>query len=1048
MKRNISRYLYLLTFTAWTVLGQNAAGVGSITGVVEDATGAVVPNASVVVANPSKGIRRDLTTNAAGIFTAPALVPAAGYEVTVSLQGFQTYQVHNIDLHVGETVTLAPRLAIGTATTQVEVTAEAPVVSSDKTDVSQVVDTRQILDLPINGRRVDSFILLTPGVVADASFGLMSFRGNPGGNSFLTDGIDTTNQFYDENAGRTRTYNISQDAVQEFQVVSANFLAEYGNASGGVINTVTRSGTNGLHGTAYWFFRNRTLNATDPTAAGLNPPEWRHQAGASIGGPIKKDKLFYFFNGELQRRNFPIVSSNISNTNLFNAQGQYVATGANACQAPATAAQCQTAIAYIQGRVQPQLVPRQSDVNLMFGKVDYQMSDRNRLSAELNYLDFRSPNGIQTQASLNTGNAIGNNANTNVFDRTGKLGLTTVISPNMVNEARFGFFKDRQFDPASPSLEAPFGPTQVSVGSPAINYLGTATSYPRLLPSELRLQGSDTLSYTVGRHSIKFGVDYSHVEDYIVSIPNLYGTYTYTSLTSFAQDFSGNTAGAKDWTRYSQTFGTPTIDLNFNEIQFFLQDEFHITPKLTITPGARYEYTTLPQPTQVNPAFPQTGHIPDTTLNLAPRLGIAYSINDKTVFRGGYGIFYNRYVSAGIESLFLNNGLYQPAVTLNSNVAAQVTAGPVFPNYLAAQPNVAGTANLDIVDSNWRNSYSEQANIALERQLARNLSLTVSGVWSRSLHITSAYDANAANPTSSFTYQILDANGNPVSSYTTPVYTQRINPAYGKIVEMTSDANSYYDALIVQLQKRYSSWMQGQIAYTYSHTIDYDIGGAAGGPAGSSGVLYAPSFPTSVFNGNYSGEKGSSSNDERHRFVANAIFNPRFTHGSSWFAKNIVNGWQLSVIEVLGSSYPLPPTVSVSAFPSTAQVGGSGLLSTSTLNGLGGATRVPFESTSALNVGPIYRTDARLTKTLNITERFKTELIFEAFNVFNHTIPEGGTPRITEQYVTVNSTTDPKLGAGQIGLMPYSGYGTLSQTQAPPDGTTARRAQVAVRFIW
>ena len=205
-----------LFLTAWPLFCQSSAGFGGISGVVTDASSASAPNAKVVVRNESKGVRRELVTNASGAFAAPNLVPADGYQVSVSLPGFATYEVKNITVSVGETIRLSPVLTISSSTTQVEVTGQAPVIDESKTDVSQVISSKQILDLPINGRRVDSFVLLTPGVTTDGPFGLISFRGNPGGNSFLTDGNDTTNQFYDENAGRTRTYNISQDAVQEF----------------------------------------------------------------------------------------------------------------------------------------------------------------------------------------------------------------------------------------------------------------------------------------------------------------------------------------------------------------------------------------------------------------------------------------------------------------------------------------------------------------------------------------------------------------------------------------------------------------------------------------------------------------------------------------------------------------------------------------------------------------------------------------------------------------------------------------------------------------
>ncbi len=1023
---------------AWSAIAQNASGTGGISGVITDASGSAIPGASVTVENNAKSIRRSLTTTENGIFAAPSLVPASGYSVTITRDGFTTYKAENITVQVGETVNLAPQLQISSAATKVDVTSEAPVINTSKTDLSQVVDSRQILDLPINGRRVDSFVLLTPGVTNDQAFGLLTFRGNPGGNTFLTDGIDTTNQFYDENAGRTRTYNISQDAVQEFQVISSNFLAEYGNASGGVVNTITRSGTNSFHGTAYWFFRNRTLNATDPEAAGINPQDWRHQAGLSAGGPIKKDKLFYFFNGELQRREFPIVSTNTGNLSLFNAKGQYVpfsSTGQPNCTASASA--CSAAISFIQSRVTPQTVPRTSDVNLLFGKIDYQINDNNRLTAEMNYLDFRSPNGIQTQAALSNGAGLGNNADTNVFDRTAKVSLTSVISPVLVNEARFGLFKDRQFDPASPDLLPSTGTVGLSVGTPALSNLGYATNYPRLLPSELRYQASDTLSYTEGKHSMKAGFDYQHIEDYVSNLVNAYGTYSYNTLSDFALDYAGS--DTKHWARYTQSFGNPVLDLNFNQFSMFFQDEWHITPKLTLSPGVRYDRTFVPQPTVANPAFPETGHIPQSVYSAAPRFGLAYQINNKTVFRAGYGIFFNRYIASSIENLFLNNGLNQTSYTLNgtgSSAAAQLAAGPFFPQPLNSAPNVRGSATINYADSAYRNSYSQQTLGAIERQLAPDTSLTISGIWSRSLHLTSASDANAAAPTSDYTYAILNASGAQVGSYNTPLYTTRLNRNYGSIIVLQSNANSDYGGLTIQVQKRYTSWFQADAAYTWSHAIDDGIGGVAGGPGGAGGILYVPFYPTSVFNYDQRGEKGSSSNDQRHRLVLNGVFNPRFTHGNSWSDRYLINGWQLSVISTFASSFAIPPTISVNS-----KFVPSNLLQTSTINGLGGSTRVPFESLSALEIAPTYRTDARISRTIPLGERFKVQLMFEATNAFNHFILQGGTPRNSVQYTTVAYN-------GGFALAPSSSYGLPTQTQGPPDGTTARRAQVAVRISW
>src|SRR5437763_6509489 len=303
------------------------AGMGAISGAVRDASGAVVPDAQVVVANESKGIHRAIRTSEAGVFAATALVPATGYVVTVTKQGFSTYEAKDIQVQVGQNVDLGIVLTVAGAVTEVSVDAVAPIVDSTKTDVSQVIDTRQIQDLPINGRRVDSFVLLSPAVVPDGTFGLVSFRGVAGGNSFLTDGNDTTEQYYNENAGRTRiSSQISQDAVQEFQVVSNNYSAEFGRATGGVVNTVTRSGSNDFHGTAYWFFRNQDFNAKD-TFATINPAETRHQMGASAGGKIVKDRLFYFVNYEAMRRDFPLIASiTAAGSSLFDTSGNFIAT--------------------------------------------------------------------------------------------------------------------------------------------------------------------------------------------------------------------------------------------------------------------------------------------------------------------------------------------------------------------------------------------------------------------------------------------------------------------------------------------------------------------------------------------------------------------------------------------------------------------------------------------------------------------------------------------------------------------------------------------------
>ena len=388
-------------------------------------------------------------------------------------------------------------LQIAQETTRISVNAAAGVVDQTKTEVSQVVRQSQILNLPINGRRVDSYVLLTPAVVNDGPLGLVSFRGIAGGNSFLTDGNDTSNQYYDENAGRTRIFTqISQDAVLEFQVLSSGYSAGFGRASGGIINTVTRSGSNTPYGTAYWFFRNRALNARDPYAS-VNPPEHRHQAGGSIGGKFVQDKFFYFFNTEIHRRDFPLVAS-LARPPLFSSAGAFVGT------CTASAAQCSTALGFLNRQFQ--VLDRTADSELLFGKLDWLPSQNHRISASFNYLRWNSPNGYQTQAVLNDGSGVGNNGNSSVRTRYGRLEWMYIPDGARINELRFGWFKDRHADNFNPNLIPSTGLRRSS--SKASRTWARTRDLPRIDPSENRFQVADNLTVVSSRHSWKFGFDF------------------------------------------------------------------------------------------------------------------------------------------------------------------------------------------------------------------------------------------------------------------------------------------------------------------------------------------------------------------------------------------------------------------------------------------------------------------------------------------------------------------------------------------------------------
>jgi Carboxypeptidase regulatory-like domain/TonB dependent receptor-like, beta-barrel/TonB-dependent Receptor Plug Domain len=1023
-----------------------SAGLAEISGTVRDQTGAVVPDAQVVISNPSKGVRVELNSSQGGVFDAPSLLPASGYEVTVDKSGFSHYDVKDIDLPVGKNVGLAISLSLAGATAQVEVTG-TPEIDDTKTDVSQVIGSQQILDLPINGRRVDSFVLLTPGVTNDGNYGLLTFRGVANGNSFLLDGNDSTEQFYGENNGRTRILSqISQDAVQEFQVVSANFSAEYGNAMGGVVNTVTRSGTNDYHGTAYWFFRNQDMNAKDAYAS-VNPDEWRLQSGASLGGPIIKDKLFFFLNGDFTRRNFPIVDSYtgtyIDSTATPPTFVPVGPTTPNGCDPTiATPDQC-SAINGLLPRFFG-LVPRSVDQDLLFGRIDYNLSPRNTLSFSFNYLHFKSPNGLQAGlVSSTSGAGVNSNGNDFVRVRNGKGTWTSIVSPNIVNTFRYGWDTDLQGDNLNLALNGSLGLLDVSAAGVtlgAVNYL------PRVEPNEIRNEIGDDVAWTRGRHVFKFGADFATTNDYSYFIQNANGSYSYSTLTAFAEDYTGNTTDAKNWHSYSQAFGNPAVNTRINYYGIYAEDQWKATDKLSVNIGARYEYSQIPQPSKCNPLAPLTCHINSPDTNLMPRVGLAYQLDNKTVIRGGYGLFYARMMGATLQDLFTGNGVTTETLSLSGTNPTQLACGPVFPAIFTAPPSCAALSSsntIQFASPNLSSPYSEQAILGVERELVHNLTLTVSGIWSRGIHLYSVYDTNLPSPTNTAeaTYTIENTSLIPVGTYTTPVLLgvggvsgARPNPAFGGMYEDGNGVSSFYDGLTVQVQKRFSYGFQADASYTWSHELD---DGQGYGQATQN--IFLSNANAWLVNGDYRLDYGNGLEDQPQRFVLSWVWTPTITHRDGAFYKYVVNNWQISSITTLNSSRPYGnPTISDS---STAVVPGQ--FSTYSINGYGLSGRVPFLPASDVWQPASYRDDMRISKLLPFGDRYKLYLNVEIFNLSNSWSPTS---------VRTGAFSESSSACGPMGvapcLIPVTNLGQGSGDAMNPDGTEARRVQVSARFTF
>jgi outer membrane receptor protein involved in Fe transport len=1028
MRKLLAISLCVLACAA-SAFAQATAGLGSVSGSVRDASGASVPGATVVVANESKGIKRTMTTTDAGVFAAPALVPASGYSITVTKQGFNTYDVKSFEILVGQNVDFSVAMTVGSATTLVDVSSEAPLVETTKNGVTATVGEQQILELPINGRRVDSFVLLTPAVTNDGEFGLISFRGIAMGNSFLTDGNDTTESFYNENAGRTRIGSqISQDAVQEFQVLSNGFSAEFGRAMGGVINTVTKSGQNSTHGTGYWFFRNRTLEATDRYANGYNLPEWRHTAGGSLGGALKKDKLFYFVNFDFVDRSFPALNR-IVNNSLTDPTGNFIpASNCVPAAAGPTQAQCTAAINFLTAQMNV-LVPRSYKQDAGFAKLDYHVSDRHTISLDMNVMHWRSPHGIQTQAVLTGGAALGNNGNSTVEDRYGKASWTAVVTANAVNELRFGWFKDRLSDPGASDLFPSTGATYITVAGSTV---GAAQAYPRTYPSENRYQIVENYSWTRGAHSAKFGMDFQTTQDWMNQLFNAFGGYSYSNLASFAKDFSGNSAlGLKSYSTYTQTFGNPIQNIRTTDINFYAQDTWKLSKRLTFNYGLRYEKTWIPQPTVVNSDYPATGVINSPNKNFAPRASLSYAFSDRTVLRAGYGIFYARFHGNALDTLYLGNGKYQTSISINNTQAG----APVFNGVLASATGFPlGTVNLNVADKNFHSPYTQQGTLALDHQLTRDLAISASYIWTRGIGLFVQRDLNLGQPTSqSYTYLIQDASGNNVGAYSTPLFlfANKPDPRYGKILQVENGGQSWYNALVLQLTKRFTHGFQAQVNYTWSHAID------DGNEQGASWNV-ASSFNNATFNGNYALDKGSSTLDQRHRLSVNWIWSPTIITSGSQTSKFLLNGWELSAITTVASAHPASATVNSPSTSTGAEFPGVSLFY-GTLNGSGGSTRVPFLPYDSLDVDQIYNVDARITRKFSLGEHKSLNLGFEAFNAFN-TIHN--TSIQTAAYSVSGNILKPVTTNG------VSHVGDGSASQGFPDGTNARRMQVAVRFVF
>jgi carboxypeptidase family protein len=1000
----------LLVAICGTLLLAQSTTDGAIGGTVYDTNGAVVPGAKITVHNNGTNAEQTTATDDSGFYRVTKLQPGS-YTVTVNQQGFAPYKAEQVIVQVGSMTDMSPRLAVGSTTEVVNVTAEAPQINYTSPDFAPTLNQTAIENLPINGGRWSSFAILTPGVVSDSNgFGLLSFRGiSVLLNNNTVDGADNNQAFFSEERGRTRAgYSTPQIAVQEFQVNTSNYSAEYGRSAGGVVNTVTKSGTNALHGEVDLFDRDNDWGAMNEftklsvqTSPGnfvqqpYKPKDWRKRVAGQIGGPAIKDKLFYSLTFDWYDRNFPGTAV-ATNPNAFFAQqfdgtdgvhpasANIIALAKNltGSSSPTQAQLTQalniynTDLAGLATMLGP--VPRDGEQYIIYPKIDWQMDQKNHLSLTFNRMRWESPAGIQTQATNSFARAsFGNDF---VKDTWGIAKLDTFFSANLANEMRFQYGRDFEYEnnqtPTpyeqanllnTPTFTNPLGlPPQVSITNGFTFGLPNFLQRPKF-PDERRAQVADTVNWTHAKHNFKFGMDFSHVNDNSQNLFQQFGQYSYGSLVNYFTDLNRtNGCGGKAcYTSFSQAFGPLGKEFNTKDWSLFAQDDWKILPRLSLSLGLRWEFEQLPEPffelvTPSQNAAPGTAHMPTDMNNFGPRAGFAYDIfgDGKTVIRGGYGVYYGRVINSSIFNALLNTGAKGGQLSFTFTPGA---GAPAFPFVFASAPSGTVKPNVVYFDPNFQLPQIRQADLTLERDLGWGTVVSLSYLGSFGRQLPDFVDTNLNPSTSTITYRIL--NGGPLGSlgtYTTPLFAgTRPNPKLGAMTDVFSGVTSNYQAMSVQVNHRMSHHVQFSTNYTWSHALDNGVNGQTFTATNS---LFDP------FNLNK--DYGNSIYNVPNRLVVNAVADSPWKF-QGW-AGRLLNDWTLSPIYQIQNGLPYTASVSGNA------PGGT----TTGINGSGGNNRIDFLR-DAFRQPSTWVTDIRLAKKITVRERYSVELLTDFFNLAN-----------------------------------------------------------------
>jgi hypothetical protein len=1075
------------------------SGAGSIAGAVTDPSHAAVAGASVTVTNIDTGVVHAYTTNSDGLYTAPFLQPGH-YKVDASAASFGTVEAKNLPLLVGQTLTIDLALAVKSATTTVEVTSEAPLLDTDKAEVSQTLDSELVSNLPVNARNWSDFVLLTPNVTQDGGSGLISFHGISGlYNQNYVDGANNNQMLFSEARGRASgaPYVYSVDSIKEFQAEASNYSVEFGQAAGGQVNAITKSGTNGLHGDLFYFLRYPTLNALDPLTKynALNnqpnpvikgflltqPTHQQQQFGGSGGGPIIKDKLFYFLTYDGFRKVGKALYTDSNYISTVPSATTPPPSGTSAsntitptqCPTTITATQCTAGIQFLINESTAAPTRFQKE-DLFFPRLDYHLNSKNDVFVDFNFADYQSAYGYSGGVTF-TNSSPSTNGPTYYHERFIVGGWTKQIGSASVNEFHGQWGRDLETAGAYAS-----GP---SVGMGAVTF-GMPNALPRAAePDEHRTQLSDVFSTSKGRHTLKFGGDANIVHELMINLFQGGGLYSYgdsTNLLNFQdwiQDaFAGQSGDTDPYAGYHYNTLIQTVDQvnttpgtqgkdDFWMKMFdgFAEDAWKVLPNLTVTAGLRYDIQLTPSPGLVNHLFDPisseyTSSIKNVSDRVQPRVAFSWSPYSGTVVRGGYGLFSALNQGSTYYAMRVENGVVQLNYTFSgckSSVGKAGTtcptppasgtrlqypdlpyqpSGPALSSALFPSGGTAPTVNLPVtsklsysfhgLDPNFVPPLAHEMNLSVEQAFPGRFSLQVGYVGTRGMRLPVFLDANliGQKPSGEASYLVQDANNNITKTITVPVYlpTDRRNTALSSFNTGFSAANTWYNSMAVTVRRPFANGLELLGNYTWAHASD------TGQVQGANGTFYGGDTPSDP--NNIRLDNGPSDIDIRNRGTLSFVYQPKVMQGNK-LMKFILDDFQFSGAEIASGGEPIFLGVTGTIYSgnsstsSYADEGGiyGGAMSSSS----GGATngRPPQIGRNSIYMPGFNDFDVRVTRNVPIHEKISMQFNAEAFNLLNHQIVTG-----------VNSTYTTFLAPGASATVSSTVKYTC-KTATPPAGS-------------